>query len=49
MKDQRNMSEKVFDQKFEELKKNGINTENIAFKTEDDLVAFCEENGLFTV
>ena len=39
MEEQRNMSEKAFDQKFEELKKNGINTENIAFKTEEELVA----------
>lgn len=48
MEDQRTPDEIAYDKRYEELVKNGIDIPNMTFDSEEELVNFCEENGLVT-
>lgn len=48
MEDQRTESEKAYDERYEELVKSGIDLKNKTFKSEEELIEFCEENDLMT-
>lgn len=48
MEDQRTESEKAFDERYEELERQGVDIKNKAFDTEEELIAFCEENDLMS-
>lgn len=48
MEDVRTKAEIAFDERYEELERQGIDIKNKAFDTEEELIAFCEENDLMS-